>query len=205
MEHLSDSRTSPIYPPGPRQQIDALTSYIDGSNIYGSSQEDTYRLRTLSGDGRLKFDVGQRGDMILPASFHPTRDRCSRPEEGDLCFRAGTFSRGIARKNSLPERSYKRGVVARCAQFSWRRRTLWPTLRSYVRAPRANIGFHSIIGLRQLFSLVGDERVNEQPGLTAMHTLWLRHHNTIADKLSRLNPHWDDERIFQEARFVRIP
>lgn len=77
---------------GPRQQIDALTSYIDGSNIYGSNQEDTYRLRTLSGDGRLKFDVGQRGDMILPASFHPTRDRCSRPEEGDLCFRAGNAS-----------------------------------------------------------------------------------------------------------------
>ena len=40
----------------------------------------------------------------------------------------------------------------------------------------------------------GDSRCNEQPALTAMHTLWLREHNRIARRMSRLNTHWSDDR-----------
>ncbi|CAL4234850.1 unnamed protein product, partial [Meganyctiphanes norvegica] len=43
----------------------------------------------------------------------------------------------------------------------------------------------------------GDVRVNEQPALTSMHTLWLRVHNNIARKLSYINPSWDDEILYQ--------
>ncbi|XP_077498217.1 peroxidasin isoform X2 [Amblyomma americanum] len=50
--------------------------------------------------------------------------------------------------------------------------------------------------------LSGDVRANEQLGLLAMHTLWFREHNRLAEALSELNPHWDGERLYQETRKI---
>ncbi|XP_077547271.1 salivary peroxidase/catechol oxidase-like [Haemaphysalis longicornis] len=119
---------------GPREQTDSLTSYLDGSQIYGSSEEDTARLRLFQ-FGLLKTQ-SLEGEELLPQSFRPESDRCSSLETGEICFRAG------------------------------------------------------------------DERVNEHPALTSMHTVWLRQHNRIARRLSQLNSLWDDERLFQEARRI---
>jgi len=50
----------------------------------------------------------------------------------------------------------------------------------------------------------GDSRANELPQMTVMYTLWMREHNRLAKLLSDVNPHWDGERIFQEARKIVI-
>lgn len=50
--------------------------------------------------------------------------------------------------------------------------------------------------------LAGDIRANEQAGLTALHTVFAREHNTWADRLAAENPTWDDEQVYQAARKI---
>nr|AAL05973.1 peroxinectin [Penaeus monodon] len=113
---------------GYAEQLNQLTHWIDGSNVYGSDIEEQTKVRDTR-DGLLKTS----GNNMLP--FEESRGaNCLGTERGVRCFTAG------------------------------------------------------------------DSRVNEQPGLTAIHTIWMREHNRVARQLKALNPSWNDETVFQEAR-----
>ncbi|XP_071041833.1 salivary peroxidase/catechol oxidase [Parasteatoda tepidariorum] len=52
--------------------------------------------------------------------------------------------------------------------------------------------------------LSGDERVNQHTMVICVQTLLVRLHNTIHDKLFGLNPHWDNETLYQETRRIVV-
>nr|XP_039320731.1 peroxidasin-like protein isoform X2 [Saimiri boliviensis boliviensis] len=121
-----------------REQINQQTAYIDGSNVYGSSELESQALRDPSAPrGLLRTGLPwpPSGKHLLPFSADaPTA--CARQQQDSPCF------------------------------------------------------------------LAGDRRANEHLALTAMHTLWFREHNRVATELSALNPHWDGDTLYQEARKI---
>ncbi len=113
----------------PREQINSITSYIDGSNVYGSDSVRADALRAHVG-GRMLTS----GDDLLPFN--------------SMGLPNGTGGSPMASQ----------------------------------------------------FFVAGDVRANEQIGLTAVHTLFLREHNRVADQLAAAHPDWDDELLYQTAR-----
>lgn len=51
---------------------------------------------------------------------------------------------------------------------------------------------------------IGDGRAQDNPQLAITHTLLMREHNRLARKLKNINPHWDEETLFQETRRIVV-
>lgn len=113
-----------------RQQMNNITSFIDASNVYGSSNSRVHALRTNDGTGRLLTSPGD----LLP---YNTAGLDNAPTHED------------------------------------------PSL-----------------------FVAGDIRANEQIGLTAMHTLWVREHNYHADLIRAENPGFTGDQVFEHARAI---
>ncbi|CAK9296193.1 unnamed protein product [Gordionus sp. m RMFG-2023] len=50
--------------------------------------------------------------------------------------------------------------------------------------------------------LAGDERANQNSPLLSIHHMFLRQHNHMVEELSKLNPQWDDEKLYLESRRI---
>lgn len=48
----------------------------------------------------------------------------------------------------------------------------------------------------------GDFRANAYLNLATLHFIFIREHNRLARELKKINPHWCDDRIFEEARKI---
>ncbi|XP_065322953.1 peroxidasin homolog [Gordionus sp. m RMFG-2023] len=123
---------------GPRNQNNEVTSYIDASPIYGSTQEVGNRLRSFS-MGELKIQqnpTNPRLKPLMPIANISNSMQCEIRSGPFKCFAAG------------------------------------------------------------------DTRANENSLLIVIHTLFVREHNRIAQGLQIINPQWDDERLYQEARKI---
>ena len=123
-----------------REQVNAITSYVDGSMIYGSIEKVAGKLREKGETGKLLEGVLTESGKRLLVFDNESLIECTT---------------GI------------------------------------------NVN-------RSKCFLGGDVRTNEQVGLTSMHTIFYREHNRIVALLTSMNPHWDGEKLYQEARRIVI-
>jgi len=63
---ISFTRSESVVKSGVRQQPNAISSFIDASNVYGSSTDRAYALRLLDGSGKMKTGTADNNEVILP-------------------------------------------------------------------------------------------------------------------------------------------
>ncbi|KAM4635543.1 eosinophil peroxidase isoform 2-T2 [Polymixia lowei] len=129
-----------------REQINALTAFLDLGQVYGSEEMLALDLRNLTSDEglmRVNQQFKDNGRELLP--FNPL--------QANMC----------ATRRRITNVTNAREVPC---------------------------------------FIAGDVRVDENIALTSLHTLFLREHNRLARELRRLNPQWDNERLYQEARKI---
>lgn len=76
----------------PREQINQLTSFMDASHIYGSTEAETQSLRDFGNNGRLRTGVlTGSGKPLMPFATENTPVDCKRDRnQSDIgCFLAG--------------------------------------------------------------------------------------------------------------------
>ncbi|MDW3095007.1 MAG: peroxidase family protein [Gammaproteobacteria bacterium] len=66
--------------------------------------------------------------------------------------------------------------------------------------PFNTAGLSNAGGPSETLFLAGDVRANEQVGLTAMHTLFVREHNRLATRIARRQSNLSGDEIYQRAR-----
>ncbi|XP_051976005.1 thyroid peroxidase [Xyrauchen texanus] len=143
-------------PFGRREQLNAITAFVDANMVYGSSDTLAIALRNLSSPHGLlavnEFHTDQGlGFMPYLPRTQPHLDPCG------------------PREVVSPETADKQNTT---------------------------------MGNRSFCFQAGDSRANEHLGMIALHTLFLREHNRLAEELHKLNPHWSPDTLYQEAKKI---
>ena len=183
-------------PDNPREVANEITAFIDGSNGYGS---DVFRAAAKRSDlGNSFFGVTQViNEETGEVEFIPISEEVPLPPEGESPYDG---------KLLVANDSYGTNGIT-FANGSDPVNTSGEILAPYNRnnSPNGDPG-DRVPNEREFIS--GDVRINEQPGLIAVHTLFIREHNLIADKIAFHLDAGDDPALnaaYQEYRDVYVP
>lgn len=107
----------------------------------------------------------------------------------------GSFVYGSDDQLARSLRAFKGGLL----QYEYRNGRIWPPAN-----PNKTLVCQGQTSPDQPCYMTGDTRANQNPQLTIFQILLLREHNRLASKLAEINPHWNDEILYQEARRILI-
>lgn len=134
---------------GAREQINQISSYIDGTTVYGIDANLLHEIRDPDSEaGELKISTKYNGSSH--GDHLPNIDQMDKDN---------TLGKPFACPMKLNRN-------------------------------------------KETCFFAGDKRINENAGLTAMHTIFMREHNRIARELKRNNPHWNADTVFDETRLI---
>ncbi|PSN41980.1 hypothetical protein C0J52_10520 [Blattella germanica] len=131
---------------GPREQMNQITGFLDGSNIYGSSLDRQRELREFQG-GRLRAQ-NFRGRQLLPEN----RGECTDDADELACFKAGDTRVNeqveLAVMHTIWLREHNR-VAAELAAGNpnWNDETLFQEARRIVVAEMQHITYNEFLPL----------------------------------------------------------
>ncbi|XP_076367528.1 salivary peroxidase/catechol oxidase-like isoform X2 [Tachypleus tridentatus] len=119
-----------------REQVIVSTSFIDASNIYGSSQEEAKKLRSEDGNGaKLLFDTSSSYLKLLPRDIKECR--VSNRGCDSRCFRSGdplsTLQPAISSLTTLFSREHNR-LVDLLSNSGWEPEKLYQEVRKIIGA-----------------------------------------------------------------------
>ncbi|KAI8481248.1 cuticle development [Branchiostoma belcheri] len=171
----------------PRQQVNAATSWLDGSAIYGVSEAWQDRLRSFV-NGSLRASHGGKlpdtNVMGLPMQNLPSPNR------------------GLIELGPAADRLNRPPVLG-----GFRQGDLNPLVRGKI--PTEQVNFKTISAVRCAdapsdghvhLAALGNVRGNENPFLLAVSTAWNRWHNHWAHRIHTQHPDWTDDQVFQQAK-----
>uniref|UniRef100_A0A452IFZ4 Uncharacterized protein n=1 Tax=Gopherus agassizii TaxID=38772 RepID=A0A452IFZ4_9SAUR len=154
----------------PREQINQLTSYIDASNVYGSSDHESQEIRDLASQrGLLRQGIVQRsGKPLLPFATGPPTE-CMRDEnESPIpCFLAGDHRAneqlGLTSMHTLWFREHNR-IATELLKLNphWDGDTIYHETRKIVGAEMQHITYNH--WLPKIFGEVGMKMLGEYKG-----------------------------------------
>ncbi|XP_040566989.1 salivary peroxidase/catechol oxidase [Lepeophtheirus salmonis] len=208
--------------PGPNEQLNQLTHWIDGSNIYGSTQEETNKLRSFRG-GKLR---------MMRSSLLPEDNENEECVDEFECFLAGDSRVNeqltLAVMHTLWVRQHNK-VADELAQFNpfWNDETLFQEAKRIVSAQWQHVIFNEwlpvMLGptmmesfglwtLRRGFSFDYrndfDPRITNEfaaAGFRVGHTLipsFLKAYSLISSRLTR---RWQLRSIFNDPGVLETP
>ena len=126
--------------------------------------------------------------------IEPVKPLTFTPEEqlNDITsFIDGSMIYGSRLEQSLPIRLFQGGLLLEGIRFPGKQPSLPIDKKMLVQCPNRMDCF-----------LCGEVRCNEQFSLTIMHTLWFREHNRCAREMAKINPFWNDEKLYQVCRKI---